>query len=190
MKNKFLILIAFLFSTAIFTGCEKDDPEIELTATMPVSGLWYVTYKVADKVTGALTDVRGGHVKLNTFNTAANTPNEIWVTDEDPDFADNGPLYTFWNYKVRANLDLASKTFSANSKSIALEDVTEGAPYDINVIITEGKVIDKGGRSKTGVEVDSIYFKVQFEDDPDTLTYIVSGHRRTGFLEDEYTRPK
>jgi hypothetical protein len=46
-------------------------------------------------------------------------------------------------------------------------------------------VIKDGGRSKTGVKTDSIYMVVEFSDDLGT-DYEISGHMRTGFVEDEY----
>ena len=49
----------------------------------------------------------------------------------------------------------------------------------------EGKIIADGGVSKTGVVVDSIYIKATFSDDPGT-EYEITGHRRTGFVEDDY----
>ena len=51
--------------------------------------------------------------------------------------------------------------------------------------VLEGKVINDAGRSKSGVVTDSIYIKAVFSDDPGT-EYEMAGHRRTGFLEDDY----
>jgi hypothetical protein len=54
--------------------------------------------------------------------------------------------------------------------------------------VQQGKVLLKEGRSTSGVVTDSIYFEVSFDDDTPAYgtTYIVSGVRRTGFLEDEH----
>lgn len=57
--------------------------------------------------------------------------------------------------------------------------------YGIKVDVTNGKIFAKGGRSKSGVSVDSIYFKIEFEDDPGNV-YELSGHEWTRFIEDEY----
>ena len=51
--------------------------------------------------------------------------------------------------------------------------------------VADGKVLPLGGKSKSGVVVDSIFMHVEFSDDPGTI-YTISGHQRSGFLEDEY----
>ena len=75
---------------------------------------------------------------------------------------------------------LRLKTFSSKD---SLNNLIEG--YDIKILVKEGKVIKDGGRSKTGVKTDSIYMVVEFSDDLGT-DYEISGHMRTGFVEDEY----
>ncbi len=62
--------------------------------------------------------------------------------------------------------------------------------YDIKVLVRNGKVIKDVSLRPSGTIADSIYFELWFEDlegetgiAGDTL--IVSGYRRTGFLEDE-----
>jgi hypothetical protein len=52
------------------------------------------------------------------------------------------------------------------------------------VILKEGRIIRNGGRSKSGRTVDSIYLKYAFKSAPST-DYILKGHERTGFIEDE-----
>ncbi len=41
------------------------------------------------------------------------------------------------------------------------------------------------GKTKSGNPVDSIYMEAVFSDDPGNK-YVISGHQRTGFFEDEY----
>lgn len=43
----------------------------------------------------------------------------------------------------------------------------------------------KGGHSKSGVSVDSIYMKIEFEDDPGNV-YKNQCHERIRFIKDEY----
>jgi hypothetical protein len=54
-----------------------------------------------------------------------------------------------------------------------------------SLIIKEGKMVRLGGRSKSGVTVDSIYIRYAFQSAP-ALDYILTGHERTGLLADEY----
>jgi hypothetical protein len=168
-----IIALALVASAFSLSSCERDEPEMKKTEALPLAGEWFVKYEV-ETSPGVFEDIyHVGYSTLVTSNTAANTKNEIMVSDEG----------NFWNYKVKANADADNRTFSANqSVSYALD---KGAPYDIKVNITDGKVIKDGGRSASGVTTDSIMFNVEFEDDPGTI-YRASGHKRTGFLEDEH----
>ncbi|HEX5172034.1 MAG TPA: lipid-binding protein [Cyclobacteriaceae bacterium] len=174
MKNISIILFAFLFALA---SCDEDDPNVKETTTKDFAGEWWVTYSVDGD------DVGGGHSEIITSNSAANIATEIIVSDYVSPTATSG---NFWSYKVKAQTDPTNKSFSANEViSSALYD---GDPYDIGVNILNGKIFPEGGHSKTGVVVDSIYFEIQFEDDstPYGTTYVVSGHKRTGFTADDY----
>ena len=168
------IYITFFCLSVLLLSCDQDDPNVKHTNTEALAGEWFVTYTLD----GA--DEGGGYSTIITSNTAANTASEILVTDYvDP----NDTEGHFWSYKVKANADVNAKTFSAsNAVSSAIVD---DEPYPIKINITNGKVIRNGGFSKTGVVVDSIYFEIEFEDDPGN-TYIASGHKRTGFTEDEF----
>ena len=166
--NYWHILLLFL-GLGLTTACEKDDPEIQNTATYPVSGEWWVTYQVRN-AEGQLEDVGGGYYPLLTYNTASNRPDSIWVSDAN----------SFWEYQVKAGLDLPNRAFAINEG--------QNVAYDSKVRIANGKVLMGQGRSTSGVVTDSLYLEVAFDDDeePYGTTYIVSGHRRTGFLEDEH----
>lgn len=179
MKLRYIFIFVLLAACGL-TACERDEPEMKATAALPLAGEWWVTYKL-ETSPGQFEDQGGGYTKILTYNTASNRTDSIWVTDVTGDGTrDHG---NFWTFRVKSGADMANRTFSVTgNKSIATFDYD---PYDINITITEGKVIPNGGLSASGVKTDSIYFKMQFEDDPDN-TYIVSGHKRTGFLEDDF----
>lgn len=159
MKNKLLILVAFL--TIGLMSCDLgDDPDPGGTATQAVAGEWFTTFNVAG-------DVGGGYSLITTSNTAANVANEFLITD-------NGNQ---WDYKVKSPLNLDAKTFGGND----LQNIA----YDIKVNITDGKILPGAATTTGGNVTDSIYFKIEFTDDPGTI-YEVAGYRRTGFLEDEH----
>ena len=169
MKIKYLF-VGLLLSVGILTSCEKDDPEVELTSVKQAAGQWNVTYKV-ETSPGVFEDIfHVGYTHLSTYNTAANTGEQIWVDDEG----------NFWDYKVKSNFDPSNLTLSGSE--------LENTSYESKVTITDGKIILDEGRSKTGVQTDSIYFRVSFNDDdePYGTIYHVSGHRVTGFVEDEF----
>lgn len=167
MKN--IYIISLFLALGFTTACEKDDPEIQNTATYPVSGEWWVTYQVRD-AQGQLEDVGGGYHHFLTFNTASNKADSIWVSDAGE----------FWDFQVKAGLNLANRTFAVNEG--------QNISYDSKVRINNGKVLLGQGRSTSGVVTDSLYLEAAFDDDeePFGTTYIISGHRRTGFLEDEH----
>ncbi len=159
MKNKLLILVAFL--TIGLMSCDLgDDPDPGGTATQAVAGEWFTTFNVAG-------DVGGGYSLITTSNTAANVANEFLITD-------NGNQ---WDYKVKSPLNLDAKTFGGTD----LQNIA----YDIKVNITDGKILPGAATTTGGNVTDSIYFKIEFTDDPGTI-YEVAGYRRTGFLEDEH----
>jgi hypothetical protein len=160
MKKIILILITALL---IFSSCQKvQDPGA--TAAVKIANEWWAELKFdGSNVYGP-----GAFAKIATYNTAVNT-NEIWVDD----------FHGLWDFKVKATADFNNLTFSANP------GVSVIPGYEIQVNITDGKVFEGLGHSKAGNVTDSIYMKIEFEDDPGTI-YTIEGHARTRFVEDEY----
>lgn len=152
----------FVGAALLFSACTKD-PEVGKTTTGEMGGEWFVEYY--DDAGHALTD----HTKILTYNTSDPASNQVWVDDPD--------LYPF---KAKFDVDPQALTFKAMNKAV---DVAQGSGLTIKVI--EGKVLPKAGKSKSGNNVDSIYLKVEFSDDPGNV-YQIKGHQRTGFFEDEY----
>jgi len=178
MKKKYLTgVFATLFAATTILSCSSDDPNIKHSATESIAGEWFVTYSVDG------TDVNGGYSGIITSNTSANVATEMLITDYVVPNATSG---NFWSYKIKAQLDPKTNKFIANeSVSSALY---HDEPYGIKVNELNVGVFKNGGKSKTGVTVDSIYFELQFEDDDPSFgtTYVVSGHKRTGFAADEF----
>jgi len=165
MKLKYIILL--VFTMGLFASCDPNDtmdtPKTEiLGAGQMLPGEWWVTYTVD----GA--DIYGvGYTMLSTYNNADNASNKLFITDNE----------NFWSFKVEADADINANTFS----------ITDGTEllYDDATTITNGKVIPGGGTTKGGNVTDSIYMEIVWASEPGT-TYVASGVRRTGFLEDEY----
>jgi hypothetical protein len=175
MKNKiFIALIAVLLIGT--TGCRKlyeldqpKDAETVYSPIWPLAGEWWVTYKFDDG-SGVVDDWYGvGHTLLYTYNTSANDADKFWISDQG----------NFWSYMVKSGCTPSSATFAGTDLVSAVPD------YDIKVQVTNGKVLEDLGKSFTGVTTDSIYFELEFEDDPGTI-YQCSGIRRTGFPDDDY----
>jgi hypothetical protein len=170
MMKKTLYFLIFVLALGL-TSCEKlhdwnqqDDPAIEYSPVWPLSGEWWVVYRFDDG-SGVIDDYTGaGHVPLFTYNTASNSATEFWISD-------GGNLgsgeSSFWSYCVKCPCNV------------------DNTSYAIWVNVSNGRVIEDGGVSPSGIVSDSIYLEVEFEDAPGTI-FQVSGIRKTGFLEDEY----
>lgn len=159
--RKYLLYIALL--VFVFTSCDtKEDYEVEKSMVVEASGQWWVKY--SDN-----SGYESDYIMLTTFNSASDDGTELWITDDGD----------WWDYKVKAGINAAALTFSGQDLVNAVED------YDIKIQVTNGKVILDGGKSTLGIVTDSIYFELEFEDDPGTI-YQAAGIRRTGFLEDEH----
>ena len=155
--------IALIFGLAIMvlSGCKKDLPDPGGTASQKLANEWWTRLTL----NGA--DVYGiGHFALLTYNTAANS-NEIWIDDYGHS----------WDFKIKAQANYTDLTFTAAQAT----DIN----HNIKVDVSEGKVLLGVGISKTGNVTDSIYMKIKFSDDPGK-EYVISGHGRTKFAEDEY----
>lgn len=150
-----------------FAGCDKET-EPGGTAIEKMAGDWWVTVDVIDNGVN-LGDVGVGHIKMYTYNTAANSGTEMWLDDDKK----------FWDYKVKVNVDYANRLFSTT-------DFVNNTKYESKVKITDGKIMEGVAKTPSGMPADSIVYFVQFDDDTDGYTYKVSGFRRTGFPADDF----
>jgi len=175
MKLRNIIIVLGILVLG-FSSCEKKS-DIELGPVYPMAGEWWVTARFDDG-TGTIDDHYGvGYFYLLTSNTASFSSSELLVDDDG----------NFWNFKVKTNLNLEGRAFSVadgEDLNYALADPPPD-PYP-TVTITNGQVIIDGGTSTDGNQTDSIYMEVTYSDDTNGFTYIISGHKRTGFLEDEH----
>lgn len=170
MKNNILLLfIAMLFISA----CDrKEDYKQINSSTLEASGEYYVRY---DHESFGEDPFGTGFTKILISNTAADNGVEVWLTDEGH----------FWDYKVKIPVNLETMTFG--SENIVMNEV-DG--YDIDVIVKNGKIIKDVVKLPSGVNADSIYFEIWFDDLEDATgiandKLLVGGHRKSGYLEDE-----
>lgn len=155
MKNiKIIYVIAALL--VVFLGACQKDEVIGGTAVQKLSGEWWVQL-----------DGAGAYAPISTYNTAANSPTEMWFDDG------------FWQAKYKVTVDGTALKFSATN--VANSDDS----YPITITIT-GEVIPKGAKGPSSKAVtDSIHFEAEYSDDPGTK-YEVSGYKRTGFTSDDH----
>lgn len=159
----------FIFKSLILTlslltlnSCDEvGDIDPGGTTTEAYAGEWFIS--IYDDSGNELV----GHAIHATYNTSAND-NTMWIDDDH-----NG-----WWLKSKFTIDLNSGQFSAESQE-NLQDLGS------DVVITDGVIVKNGGTSKGGRTVDSIYFKAEFSYDPGNVL-IFQGHKRTGFLDDQY----
>lgn len=184
MKLSKLIILA-LFVTG-FAACQEEY-EPDMYPGYELAGEWYVETSVDGTVVL-------GHELIRTYNLASATGDSIWLDDAGH----------IWPVKAKIAANPGNMTFAGTGDNIEvtwttydtadiirdpmvdpIDSVTvSGTGYE-TVTVLEGKVITDGGHSKTGVVMDSIYIRATFSDDPGT-EYEMAGHRRTGFLEDDY----
>lgn len=171
--KKYLILLFAVISFSL-ASCEKDT-EPGGTAVEKMAGTWYVTWE-AKNDQGIWEDILGGTIELNTYNTSANTPTEMWLNES---YITNTPLKVTTDYKSRT-FSLPTETIieaNANNKIEAL-----WGEEAITVTISDGKVLEKAATTPSGMPADSIVFFLNVKGDD---IYKIAGFRRTGFTEDE-----
>lgn len=156
IKELSLTALLLLF----FISCDEGgNPDPGGTTVEKLAGDWFVQYKQNGK---AVTDYN----LLSTYNTSANN-GLIWLDDASQ------------KLKVRVKTEVSKLSFS-------IKDVPNQFKGKYNKItITDGKVLEKQATTTGGNVSDSIYFQIQFSDDPGN-TYAVEGYRRTGFAPDEH----
>jgi hypothetical protein len=165
IKNNIIKVLFGILILTSFSSCDEGgDPEAGGTTTGTLAGDWYMTLTDSD---GALVP-RTEHSLHHTYNTSAND-NTMWIDDEKHGY----------NLKCKVTVNVANGTFTAVSEPNLLDSGTF-------VTITEGKIEKGAGLSKAGHTVDKISFRAHFDYDDDGYDILYEGHKRTGFLEDEY----
>ncbi len=171
MKSNILIVLAAL--AFIMSSCATEDIDPGAAANNELSGEWFIHY---DHNVFGPDPFQVGYTRILTSTTASQSVAELIVTDED----------NFWSYRVKASMDIPSKTFGGPDTLISYVD-----GYDIKVLVRNGRIFEDAVTTAAGVVTDSIYFEVWFEDLVNATgiasdTLFVSGYRRTGFTEDEH----
>lgn len=139
-----------LILAMVFTSCSKD--EIGGTATQQTAGDWYVTADACDASGKVIyEDVYGaGKWHCLTFNTAANDPTKMYLTDQA----------NFWDYYVPVTIDPVSMTFSTTGNGFV-----DNMSYECKVKIWDGKIVMNGGTQNNGSVADYIEYRISFSDD-------------------------
>jgi hypothetical protein len=158
--NKIAIITILFFG---ITSCENngyEDYEQKISTSGALNGEWYI-----DVIKESTGNVEVEHALHYTYDS---NDGKMFIDDRKDG----------WYLKGKLNVDNKNLTFNVTDEA-NLNDL--GSKFTI----TEGKILKNAGKSKTGVATDSIYFKAEFDYEPGVI-YIHSGHRRTGFEEDNY----
>lgn len=168
LNIKTIALCAFLAFG--LTSCEEDgyedyDQTVASTPALAMSGEWFIT--ISDAADGTV------YAENALHKTYDSNDGKLFITDRAP-----APvLFYGWALETKMDYDLNNLTFSATG--------TANAADGSIVNITEGKILKNAAHSTDGNVTDSIYFKGSFDYAP-TQVLIFSGHKRTGFEEDEH----
>lgn len=142
-------------------GCEKDE-DIGGTAVEKLAGEWWVQISVEDDL------IADAYFPVMTYNTADNMNNAMWIDDHEE----------IWPFKFKCDVNTAAQTFSATNATSLYTPITTN--------LKNGKVLTGVSKGPVSQAVtDSIYFEIEFSDDPG-VTYQFHGYRRTRFAEDDH----
>lgn len=169
--NKKLIIMLLACAT-LFVSCNEEDNYGQDLSVQILAGEWLVT------TPQSLVDAVGDTWTLRTSNTIDNSANALLLTDDE----------SFWKFVVFEPFDLSNTSFGQNDTVVnqyyfvhTEDPVIE--PYDIGIIVKNGKVTPQAITLPSGWKADKISFTIAFGDDNYT-EYNVAGYRISGFLED------
>jgi len=164
MKHIFKYFLGFLVLG--FVSCKKDQPEVEYSPIFPISGEWH-THVFNEDGSSASASL----FALSTYNTSDNLADVAWFklsTAAQP-----------FGVLAKVKVDVANKTFVAGEYKNTL-----AVPASSTAItLLEGKIMLNASPQPSKAVADSIY--VKYKTAVNGKTYIVKGHRRTQWPEDQ-----
>lgn len=196
--KKVLYIITSLLVGMTVASCSKED--VGGTATESMAGQWYVMIDAVDDNGTPINGGEdyfglGGRVHFLTYNTAANSPTEIWIDDLGQfNVADMYGNSNYPNYAIKAKVSIDQNALTF--KSSEAENQADPAVFKGGVVVNpmavtvDGKILKGAGRQNNGSAADSIVIFVTYKDDPwfpdDGYTrYKISGIRYSGLVEND-----
>ena len=172
MKKYISMFMVALVGMFTFVSCDPEtDEKAGGTAVEKMAGHWVVTVDAVDEDGNVIDEnLLGKKIDLNTYNTAANEADKMWLDDGGK----------FYNVKMKVNV-----TDYKNGKFEAIPNTSYNPADDTagNVEFLKGQVLYGQGKNLHGAPVDSICYTVKFSDDDNALIYRISGKRYSGFTE-------
>ena len=172
MKKYISMFMVALAATFTFVSCDPEtDEKAGGTAVEKMAGLWDVTVDVVDEQGNVLgKDPFGlGTININTYNTAANDADKMWLEDD-----------AFYGVKMKVNVtDYNNGKFEGTPNTSYNPSKAQAG----NIEFLKGQVLYGQGKNLHGMPVDSICYTVKFDDDQNACIYRISGTRHSGFTE-------
>lgn len=171
MKKYISMFLVALLGMFTFGSCDPEtDEKAGGTAVEKMAGRWVVTVDAVDEDGNVIDEnLLGKKIDLNTYNTAANDADKMWLDDA-----------AFYGIKMKVNVtDYNAGKFEATPNTSYNPSDDEAG----NVEFLKGQVLYGQGKNIHGAPVDSICYTVKFSDDDNALIYRISGKRYSGFTE-------
>lgn len=171
MKKYISMFLVALVGVCTFVSCDPEtDEKAGGTAVEKMAGRWVVTVDAVDEDGNVIDEnLLGKKIDLNTYNTAANDADKMWLDDA-----------AFYGVKMKVNItDYKNGKFEATPNTCYNPSDDEAG----NVEFLKGQVLYGQGKNIHGAPVDSICYTVKFSDDDNALIYRISGKRYSGFTE-------
>ncbi len=171
MKKYISMFLVALLGMFTFGSCDPEtDEKAGGTAVEKMAGRWVVTVDAVDEDGNVIDEnLLGKKIDLNTYNTAANDADKMWLDDA-----------AFYGVKMKVNItDYKNGKFEATPNTCYNPSDDEAG----NVEFLKGQVLYGQGKNLHGAPVDSICYTVKFSDDDNALIYRISGKRYSGFTE-------
>ncbi len=171
MKKYISMFLVALLGMFTFGSCDPEtDEKAGGTAVEKMAGRWVVTVDAVDEDGNVIDEnLLGKKIDLNTYNTAANDADKMWLDDA-----------AFYGVKMKVNItDYKNGKFEATPNTCYNPSDDEAG----NVEFLKGQVLYGQGKNIHGAPVDSICYTVKFSDDDNALIYRISGKRYSGFTE-------
>lgn len=153
MKKYISMFLVALLGMFTFGSCEPEtDEKAGGTAVEKMAGRWVVTVDAVDEDGNVIDEnLLGKKIDLNTYNTAANDADKMWLDDA-----------AFYGVKMKVNItDYKNGKFEATPNTCYNPSDDEAG----NVEFLKGQVLYGQGKNIHGAPVDSICYTVKFSDD-------------------------
>ncbi|MCQ2975207.1 MAG: hypothetical protein MJ211_10425 [Bacteroidales bacterium] len=210
--KKYIYIVSMILAMS-FISCEKE--EIGGTATQKVAGEWYVSFDAIDNNGEVITSeefVELGELDnakgiIRTFNTSANVPNKMQISDMatfGSGVSGISNIWPFFCFNVEIDIDQTSGNFNTANNDFVTniednyqwEEGDPDYPQHSQIKIVNGKISYDGATQNNGSVDDAIEFDIFFKDDYASVTgywdyyygvtiehYHVKGIRYSGLVE-------